>query len=70
MLTGNGAFCYTVAERFFVSFVIMLGGFVQARARADPVSGSWHSLHCSRVQLLVLQLPGMIAAPGNPPCRP
>lgn len=30
MLTGNGAFCFTVEERFFVSTVMMLGGFVQA----------------------------------------
>lgn len=36
MLTGNGAFCFTVAERLFVSFVIMLGGFVQARRLPPP----------------------------------
>lgn len=36
MLTGNGAVCITAAERLFVSFVIMLGGFVQAREDCQP----------------------------------
>ena len=30
MLYGNGANCYTSEERFFVSTILMLGGFVQA----------------------------------------
>ena len=30
MLTGNGANAYTSPERFYVSTIIMLGGFVQA----------------------------------------
>lgn len=35
MLTGNGAFCFTVEEKLFVSLVMMLGGFVQVRRRND-----------------------------------
>lgn len=36
MLTGNGAYAYTLEERVFVSIIIMLGGFIQgAFARAS-----------------------------------
>lgn len=31
MLTGNGAYTYTLEEHFYVSFCIMVGGFLQAR---------------------------------------
>ena len=37
MLTGNGAAAYTVGERLYTSFVIMLGGFVQMRCVVVPV---------------------------------